>query len=89
MGVADTAAALTLGVGAAPANTVLYSDPNMTVTLNQQTVTGVVDCTPICQFIPKTMAGDAVLVEMFQKPVLGHASVTGQALVGQNIASVP
>jgi hypothetical protein len=75
--------------GAAPANTVLYSDPNMTVTLNEQTVSGVIDCSPICQFVPKMMIGDALIVQMFQKPAIGNASLTGELVVGQNVAGVP
>ncbi len=75
--------------GAAPPNTVLYSDSNMAVTLNGQTVSGVIACTPTCQFVPKSIAGNAVSVAIFQKPLIGKAKMTGEMLVGHNLASVP
>lgn len=75
--------------GAAPANTVLYSDANMTVTLNQQELSGVIACTPICQFVPQKMIAAALQVEMFHKVVLGKSTVTGNFQIAQNEASVP
>jgi hypothetical protein len=74
--------------GAAPANTVLYSDPNMTITLNQQTVTGVIDCTPNCQFVPKRMTAEAVLVQMFKKPLEAKLMANGQVVLGKASAGM-
>lgn len=74
--------------GDAPANTVLYDDPNMTVSLNHQDVTGAIECTPICQFVPTKMVGDAILIEMFKKPVVDRTAVTGQLVVGQAEAAL-
>jgi len=74
--------------GAAPANTVLYDDPNMTVTLNQQDVTGVIECTPTCQFVPQKMTADAILVEMYRKTFVGKKVVTGNVYVAQDEATL-
>lgn len=80
--------------GAAPANTVLYSDNYMTVTLNQQTDTGVVECTPICEFVPKAVLANALQIVFFHDPIIVGArpkddvNVGGNVTVGQTEASL-
>lgn len=74
----------------APANTVLYDDPNMTVELNQQDVTGAIECTPICVFVPRRMTANALIIELYQKPLIGnHTKANMQIIVAQDEASLP
>jgi hypothetical protein len=75
--------------GDAPANTVLYDDPNMTITLNQQVVTGSIDCTPLCQFVPSKMVGDALAIEFSKKTLYRKTTTSGQIVVGENEAGLP
>jgi hypothetical protein len=74
--------------GVAPANTVLYDDAYMTVTLNQQVVTGSIDCTPTCQFVPQSMTANAIAVQMHKEPVAGKPA-TGDIFIGMNEAQIP
>jgi hypothetical protein len=74
--------------GDAPANTVLYDDPYLTVTLNQQIVTGTIVCTPICQFVPQAMTVNAVAIEMNRDIVAGKQA-SGNVYVGQTQVEIP
>lgn len=75
--------------GSAPANTVLYSDANMIVTLNEQTLTGVMNCVPQCNFVPEKMVTSAVHIQLFNKPVVGKVAVSGNLEIAQVAVSVP
>jgi hypothetical protein len=74
--------------GAAPANTVLYDDRYITVTLNKQLVTGTVDCTPECQFIPASMDADGLSVYINGAKVQG-TSFFADLLVGNAAVQIP
>jgi hypothetical protein len=74
--------------GAAPANTVLYDDAFMTVTLNQQIVTGTIVCAPTCQFVPKAMTANAIAVQMHKELIAGKPAAS-TIYVGSNEASIP
>jgi hypothetical protein len=74
--------------GAAPANTVLYDDDFMTVTLNQQIVTGTIDCAPTCQFVPKAMTANAIAVQMHKEPIAGRPAAA-TIYVGMAEAQIP
>jgi hypothetical protein len=74
--------------GTAPANTVLYDDPNLTVTLNQQIVTGSIDCTPLCQFVPQAITTSAVAIQMHNEIIAGKKA-TSDVFIGQLEAQLP
>jgi hypothetical protein len=74
--------------GAAPANTVLYDAPHITVTLNEQIVTGAIQCVPKCAFVPQSMTADALAIHINGALVLGKVFNTNFKF-GETHAQVP
>jgi len=74
--------------GDAPANTVLYDDQYLTVTLNQQIVTGMIECTPTCTFVPLQMAANAIAIQMNKEPIAGKPA-NGNFFIGQTLVTLP
>jgi hypothetical protein len=77
---------LTFSGSAAP-NTVVYDDPNLTVTLNHQMQTGEIVCTPTCLFIPSALTSTAIAVEMHKEIIAGKPA-NGNLLIGQTEAQL-
>ncbi|HEV2365087.1 MAG TPA: hypothetical protein VGS12_12925 [Caulobacteraceae bacterium] len=72
--------------GSPPPNTVVYSSPTVTITLNRQLQTGIISCSPDpCTFTPTSIDVAAVDVELNKADFRG-AKVSGHILLGDNKA---
>jgi hypothetical protein len=67
--------------GSAPANTVLFQSPTVTVTAHQQLIAGVISCGPGCTFTPSTISVRALDINLNNAMIDGHA-VTGDIVLG-------
>jgi hypothetical protein len=67
---------------------VLFSSPNLTITLNQQVVAGIIGCGPSCVFAPTAITADAVAIHLNQVAFLDD-TVTGDITVGEANAAIP
>lgn len=66
--------------GPAPKNTVLYRSPTVTVTVDQQTVSGIISCIP-CKFTPTGISVHALDIGLTGAVIDGHP-VTGDIALG-------
>jgi len=71
--------------GTVPNNTVLFQSPTVTVTLNNQIVAGLINCTPKCTFSPVSVTGSAIDVELTNAKIDGKI-VSGHITIGQSSA---
>jgi hypothetical protein len=71
--------------GQAPANTVVYDSPTVTITVNRQLTSGVVSCSQRCTFSPSKIDVAAVDVELHEAAI-GGTKVSGHILISDTIA---
>ena len=67
---------------------VLFSSPNLTITLNQQVAVGVISCSPVCVFAPSQITADAIAIQLNQVPFFNQL-VSGDIEVGEADAGIP
>lgn len=63
-------------------NTVVYSTPQVTITLNRQLRVGIVSCTPTCTFTLSAFATQAIDISVNHAKWYGH-KISGEIAIGQ------
>jgi hypothetical protein len=63
-------------------NTVVYSTPQLTITLNRQLRVGLISCTPTCSFTLASFATQAIDISINHAKWYGH-KISGDIAIGQ------
>jgi len=66
-------------------NTVAFTSPAVTITLNHQVVSGTITCSPTCTFTPTEIEVTAIDVELHKANVYGTA-VSGEIQINHAVA---
>jgi hypothetical protein len=74
--------------GTPPANTVLFQNDTITITINQQVISGQVKCVEVCRLTPTGITVNALDVHLTNADLGGH-KVSGDIRLGNTRAEVP